>query len=417
MDTTTLVLANGLLFALYAGVMLVNARIVGGTRGAMWFAGANLLRGTSMLLVGVQWLQLAPPRYTGAVSAMLAVVGTLMLHQAFAELLERGAMLRGVQYGLVAAMTAGAIALLLVPGLAPFLGVVLCGTMSIQFAVIALLVFRFSSEEVGPAGWLTSLALAAYSLVFVLRAIMASPSGVTLLGTPPWVMSLWLMTCLVTSAAVAFGFMSLSTARLRVELLWRAQVDELTGLLNRWALKRLAMREIERCKRSKCSMAVVMIDLDGLKLVNDTTGHSCGDVVLQAVAGVLQETVREQDSVARMGGDEFCVLLPETSLDEAIRVAERMRGEVDDLVVKYRGETVRTRASLGVASSEICGLAWQSLMDHSDSALYRAKREGKNRVVVAKIDDRPGLVANEKVSRFMAERAPASVRERDIGTA
>src|SRR5207245_577672 len=86
MDTTTLVLANGLLFALYAGVMLVNARIVGGTRGAMWFAGSNLLRGASMLLVGVQWLQLAPPRYAGAFSAILAVVGTLMLHQAFAEL-------------------------------------------------------------------------------------------------------------------------------------------------------------------------------------------------------------------------------------------------------------------------------------------------------------------------------------------
>jgi diguanylate cyclase (GGDEF)-like protein len=195
--------------------------------------------------------------------------------------------------------------------------------------------------------------------------------------------------------------MSLTTAKLRIELLWRAQVDELTGLLNRWALKRVAMREIQRCRRLDESLAVVMLDLDGLKAVNDSKGHSCGDVVLQAVAGVLQETVRGHDSVARMGGDEFCVLLPETSLAEAMMVAERLRAEVHELVIRYRGATVCTRASLGVASSEISGLVWQSLMDASDAALYRAKREGKNRVSVAGPEDvhyvamgRPGNAAD-----------------------
>jgi len=179
----------------------------------------------------------------------------------------------------------------------------------------------------------------------------------------------------------------MTTAKMRVELLWRAQVDELTGLLNRWALKRVAMREIQRCRRMNGALAVVMMDLDGLKAINDTKGHSCGDVILQAVAGVLQETVRSHDSVARMGGDEFCVLLPQTSLAEAVTVAERLREEMEGLVIRYRGETVSTRASLGVASSEVSGLVWQSLMDHSDSALYRAKREGKNRVLVANPDD------------------------------
>jgi len=162
---------------------------------------------------------------------------------------------------------------------------------------------------------------------------------------------------------------------------------------------------------------VVMIDLDGLKLVNDTTGHSCGDVVLQAVAGVLQESVREQDAVARMGGDEYCVLLPGTSLDEALSVAERIREEVDNLVVNYRGETVRTGASLGVASSEVCGLAWQNLMDYSDAALYRAKREGKNRVVAARTDDHAAVDSREKVTRFVAEQETSPVREQDIETA
>jgi diguanylate cyclase (GGDEF)-like protein len=384
MDTTTLVLANVLLFGLYACVMLVNARVVGGTRGALWFAGANLCRGASMLLVGVSWLQLGPAHYAIGASAVLGATGGLLLHQAFADLLERGTLLRGMQYGLVAGVTVVAGFYIVKPEAGPLLSIVLFATLGVQFAIIAALVFRSSGEEVGPVGWLTSLALSGYSLVLLLRAIVAAHfrSG-NYSAEVERVFPIWLMACLVTSGATAFGFMSLTTAKLRVELLWRAQVDELTGLLNRWALKRVAMREIQRCRRLNGDLAVVMMDLDGLKVVNDTRGHGCGDVVLQAVAGVLQETVRGHDSVARMGGDEFCILLPETSLAEAMTVAERLRIEVHDLVVKYRGETVRPRASLGVASSDVSGLVWQSLMDHSDAALYRAKREGRNRVVMA----------------------------------
>lgn len=414
MDTTTLVLANVLLFALYAGVMLVNARIVGGTRGAMWFAGANLCRGASMLLVGVSWLQLGPTKYSTAASAVLAVVGVLLLHQAFAELLERGAMLRGAQFGLVAGVTLVSGYFLVVPHAGHLLSIVLCMTLGIQCAIIAAVVFRFSGDEVRLVGWLTSFALWAYSVVFLLRGIVAAHfRSPAFEAETARVVPLWLMACLVTSGATAFGFMSLTTAKLRVELLWRAQVDELTGLLNRWALKRVAMREIQRCRRLSGSLAVVMLDLDGLKAVNDSKGHSCGDVVLQSVAGVLQETVRGHDSVARMGGDEFCVLLPETSLAEAMAVAERLREEIHDLVVRYRGEMVRPRASLGVASSEISGLAWQTLMDSSDAALYRAKREGKNMVVVAGPEDVALVLeaASRKAGTAATEPVRATVQQ------
>jgi len=206
------------------------------------------------------------------------------------------------------------------------------------------------------------------------------------------------------SAATAFGFMSLSTARLRVELLWRAQVDELTGLLNRWALKRMAMQEIARGRRSGQSLAVVMIDLDGMKLVNDSHGHTCGDVLLQAVASVLQEALRDQDSVARMGGDEFCVLLPDTAIGDALTVAERLRRDIDELEVNYRGSTVRTTASLGVTSSNVCGLSWQALLDSSDEVLYQAKHLGKNRIVGAAPDDREERVAQPETQNFIRER-------------
>jgi diguanylate cyclase (GGDEF)-like protein len=164
------------------------------------------------------------------------------------------------------------------------------------------------------------------------------------------------------------------------------------------------MKEVERCRRSKGTLAVMMMDLDGLKVVNDTAGHGCGDVVLQAVAGVLQETVRAQDAIGRMGGDEFCVLLTDTGLAEAAVVAERLRGEVEELVVQYRGNTVRVRASIGVTSSEISGLGWQALVDHSDTALYQAKREGKNRVVAAGAEYELVKARERSMERAIAER-------------
>lgn len=404
MDTTTLVVANGTLFVLYAGVMLVNAKIVGGARGALWFSGSNLLRGIGMVLVGVEWLHPMPTRYVGAVSAVLSVTGAMMLHQAFADLLEGGAMMRGVQYLLVALMTFGSVALILVPRLEYLMGAVLCTTLAIQFAVIAMLVVRFSGEEVGPVGRLTALALAIYSATLACRACVSSSFGSSLVSSSSLVTKTWLISCLIMSAATAFGFMSLSTARLRVELLWRAQVDELTGLLNRWALKRMAMQEIARSRRSGQSLAVVMIDLDGLKLVNDNHGHTCGDVLLQAVASVLQEALRVQDSVARMGGDEFCVLLPDTAFGDALTVAERLRRDIEELEVNYRGSTVGTSASLGVTSSNVCGLSWQALLDSSDEVLYQAKRLGKNRIVGAAPDDREEIAVQAQTQNLVQER-------------
>lgn len=387
MDTTTLVLANVLLFALCAAVMLVNARVVGGVRGALWFAGANLCRGTAMLVVGVSWLNPQPTPLMEAGSGVLSMAGVLMLHQSFAELLERRMIFRRAQILLVTTVALVLLYFIFFPSRSQIPAILLLVTLGILHGLVAILVFKTSEEDVRPLSWLTSAALGAYAFLFFVRSSI-STDGVRSITAANFgrMGPIWLLACLVTTAATAFGFMSLSTAKLRVELLWRAQVDDLTGLLNRWALKRTALREIQHCRRTNASMSVVMMDLDGLKTVNDTKGHSCGDVVLQSVAGILQETIRARDSVARIGGDEFCILLPESTLHEAVHVAERLREEIGDLTIRYRGEVVQTKASLGVASSEISGLEWQALLEDSDAVLYRAKREGKNRVIAASPD-------------------------------
>ena len=391
MDTRTLILINVMLYALYAGVTLANARIFGGSRGARWFAWANLSRAGAMLLaLMVNWPRV-PMRVVEALMGLLAVAGLMMLHWSFVELLERGPLLRRTQYGLVGAMVAAAVYVLIWPPDAPVMVGLMCLVLAVQAMVTASVVFRFSSEDVGLAGWMTGGALSLYAATLLMRAVVTLEYKTPQYPeTAAQMHRVWMVACLLSNGVIAFGYMFLAAAKLRLELLWRAQVDELTGLLNRWALKRATMREIQRCDRAKGTLALVMMDLDGLKEVNDTSGHGCGDVVLQAVGGVLQETVRAQDTVARMGGDEFCILLPDTELSEAVIVAERLRAEVQELVIRYRGETVRVMASLGVASSEHCELTWQALMDYSDAALYRAKREGRNRVVVAGAADGVG---------------------------
>jgi diguanylate cyclase (GGDEF)-like protein len=387
MDTTTLVLANVLLFALCAGVMLLNARSVGGVRGAAWFAGGNLCRGTAMLVLGFGWLHSISTAEVGAIAGVLSMAGLLMLHQSFAALLERRMLFPRLQVVLVAAVTVCLISFLIFPVQPNLPKTVLLIALSTLTVFIAILILRSSEEEGRAFGWFTGFVLIGYALLLLLRGF-ANASDVWTGGLADAVRSMWLwqLACLIATMVTAFGFMSLSTTKLRVELLWRAQVDDLTGLLNRWALKRTALKEIQHCRRMNSSLAVVMLDLDGLKGVNDTRGHTCGDIVLQAVGGILQETVRARDSVARIGGDEFCVVLPDSSIHEAVHVAERLREEIYDLVIRYHGEIIQTRASLGVASSDISGLQWQNLVEDSDSALYQAKRAGKNRVAVAAPD-------------------------------
>jgi diguanylate cyclase (GGDEF)-like protein len=384
MDTHTLVVMNVLLYVLYSGMILVNARTTGIEKGAIWFAGANLSRAGALLLIVLAGAVPVPVPVLQAVGGLLAVCGITMLHFSFMALLGRGPLLRPLQYALMGTTAAAMVYLLLVPSRYPAESLVTCAVVAVQLAATASVVFLFSGEEVGPAAWLTGVALSLYALLLLARVgvmLRYNPAEYPLVAAG--MMRLWLIGALLTNSMIAFGFMFLSAAKLRMELLWHAQADQLTGLLNRWALARIALREIARCGRIKGVIAAVMMDLDGLKALNDTLGHGCGDAVLQAVAGVLRETVRGQDAVARMGGDEFCILLPDTGLAEAVMAAERMRAQVDMLVLQYRGQAVRVRASLGVASSEGCGLSWQNLLEQSDAALYRAKRGGRNRVVAA----------------------------------
>ncbi|MDP3046905.1 MAG: GGDEF domain-containing protein [Chloroflexota bacterium] len=173
---------------------------------------------------------------------------------------------------------------------------------------------------------------------------------------------------------------ALENARLYAEVQQLAVVNELTGLYNRRGLVQFGEREFTRSARFARPLSALMIDLDHFKTVNDTYGHAAGDRVLRQVADCLRSKARSVDILARYGGEELLLLLPEADLAQATQVAERLRLVIERTSVLVDGEQVRVTASAGVAAltSDTPDLA--SLIARADSAVYQAKQAGRNRV-------------------------------------
>jgi len=141
--------------------------------------------------------------------------------------------------------------------------------------------------------------------------------------------------------------------------------------------------EFARNKRYNRTFSVVMADIDHFKNVNDTYGHSAGDEILKAFAGLMQKALREVDVIYRYGGEEFLVLLPETDAQGALLVAERIRKAVDSKVLKHRDDPnikIRVTSSFGVSINNEKDLSHLDIIKRADKALYEAKNSGRNRV-------------------------------------
>ncbi|HTW30040.1 MAG TPA: diguanylate cyclase, partial [Candidatus Sulfotelmatobacter sp.] len=170
----------------------------------------------------------------------------------------------------------------------------------------------------------------------------------------------------------------------REELRFRACHDVLTGLANREVVLETASREYSRQLREGGSFALVILDLDHFKTVNDTYGHLCGDEVLHEAARRLMASVRSYDTVGRYGGEEFLVVAPATDGRGALALAERVRRAIEAPAIITEAGSVRITASCGVAVSE-CehALKPDDLLRIADEALYRAKGRGRNRSELA----------------------------------
>lgn len=160
--------------------------------------------------------------------------------------------------------------------------------------------------------------------------------------------------------------------------------DSLTGLLNRRALNDILDHEIDRARRYSSDLSLILCDIDRFKLINDSYGHRAGDLALQAISEALKSTLRKADVIGRYGGDEFMMILPETSLNGAKSLAEKIRAAVENTELELPGGKLnRLSMSIGVASCCAAVENIDTIVARADAALYTSKQAGRNRVSVA----------------------------------
>ncbi len=165
----------------------------------------------------------------------------------------------------------------------------------------------------------------------------------------------------------------------------KSETDPLSGLCNRRSFMRMMDTELHRQSRLKNQgeMALIFIDIDHFKLVNDTYGHHAGDIVIQLLSKFLEQACRPYDTVARWGGEEIVILTPQTSEDQSVRFAERIRSGIEALDIDAEGQIIPITISIGVALYLSNGEEMNEFIDRADSMLYKAKNCGRNRVEIS----------------------------------
>ncbi|MES2503359.1 MAG: diguanylate cyclase [Myxococcota bacterium] len=178
---------------------------------------------------------------------------------------------------------------------------------------------------------------------------------------------------------------ALKNAELYEETLELATTDPLTGVMNRRAMERMLENEIIRAQRFSSPLAILLIDVDHFKLYNDRMGHLLGDIALKEIASCLLNSVRKVDGVARFGGEEFCVVLPQTSEEAAIEVAQKLVEAVRQLDVKGASEQPLGYLSVSIGISWFPNISEKDLVDTADRALYAAKHQGRDRALLFQV--------------------------------
>jgi len=187
----------------------------------------------------------------------------------------------------------------------------------------------------------------------------------------------------IGNAVLKFVVLDEIEAKYQAEIRSRISYDQLTGLLTKESLNLALENELQRSRRYKSPLVILMMDLDRFKVVNDGHGHQTGDKVLAEVGALIREIIRDVDVSARYGGEEFIVYLPETDMQAAHSAAERIRQAIATRTFDPNGAALQTTISIGVAAFPEHGDDIATLVGQADRALYRAKQSGRNRVCIA----------------------------------
>ncbi len=263
------------------------------------------------------------------------------------------------------------------------LGGVWIAAMQFNAVPSALLAVMLSADKIGVGGWrfllrtATAQALACLAAWALLGFPFAPHSSMTVIVASLPFMFVYPMA--ISSAAYGLARKVVRQNKLLAQL---SRTDPLTGLHNRLHWDDSASATMDHCARASTHAALVLIDVDRFKQINDFHGHPVGDAVLRRVAAVLQGATRQADTASRIGGDEFALVLSDIDAGQAGTIAERIRASVEALRLED-APALRVTVSIGVATTGPRTLSAAMWMRHADAALYRAKQSGRNAVVEA----------------------------------
>ena len=221
-----------------------------------------------------------------------------------------------------------------------------------------------------------------YAAIAVYRAWGAHLHDPRILLSSAGISTISFLTPILVAVMTALGVIWLAMAQLQHELEAQSQIDSLTGLLNRRALEQIGAEAITVARRQSSALSLIILDLDHFKSINDEHGHDGGDAALHYAARCLRENLRDVDHVARLGGEEFVAVLPNTSHTRAAEIAEVLRHCLSSLTVEHLSQEIRLSASFGVATMLPTDTTWLEILRRGDRALYLAKEQGRDRVAV-----------------------------------
>ncbi len=347
-----------------------------------WLAAAYIAGfGGAIFDLGYRWM---PDWLSITFGTMAPPVGYACLHAGFVSFVRRGERTRWVSVGLLA----GSLPLYLwwsVGKHFQHIGAIstlgdLC--LAIQTAFTAWLLLSTRDAETAWPRRVLGVFLSVYSAVEFARVVLFAIIGRLPDRQYPSVELASAIVYVVSCSVLPLGFIWMMNARLHAHMSRQMTTDPLTELLNRRGIDQTADLELARYARSRertRAFAVVLADIDHFKKLNDAYGHAGGDAALCEVARLLRQRVRENDVAGRLGGEEFVLILPQTSAAEAMQLVERLRAEIENHPFLVGEVMAHLTMSFGVtATSARHDITWSMLLSEADIALYAAKRAGRN---------------------------------------
>jgi diguanylate cyclase (GGDEF)-like protein len=384
----TLHVEHVVLLALYTFLTLANSSLYKGVKGIHWFSLYNLAALLGAIAVALRGQ--IPDFLSIVIGNLLVVAGYFFFSLSLAAFFGRKTAHFYLQGGLLIVAIVTMVQYGWLHNDTPKRLIAYSIVLGCQQAQMAFFLLRQKRDALRVATFTMSFILACLSLANILRVI-----GVSMHGAPSNYLNAgaflaWIVIAnsgLQCGAIVSYVWMT--AAHLREDLEVQASTDPLTGLLNRRAIEVTAGQKILACNSTGSIVSAMILDLDGFKQINDTFGHHCGDATLMTVATCLQRGLRKGDLLARIGGDEFAILLPDTSLETATCVAAELQISIERAEVLYGPISTSVTISFGIAQLNPPVRTWEQLLVCCDKALYEAKRSRRRSAPPLPVQDLP----------------------------